>query len=195
MKQQIAPSLGIREVVREGFCIGCGACTAQSGAATIARNKYGEFVADIQDCNQSELERMNVSCPFSDAAPNETELARTVFGHQPNIRFGKEVGVFTGLYAGYSETYRKWGSSGGVVSWLLSKMMNDGVVDKVIVVGQSGDNDRFFDFRVVDNSEDLITTGTSFYYPVSFDRVLQYVIDHPGRYAITGVFCFHKALR
>ena len=195
MKQQKSPRLGIPEVVREGFCIGCGACTAQSAAATINRNEYGELVADIQDCNQSELERMNVACPFSDAAPNETELARAAFGQQPNIRFGEEVGVFTGLYAGYSDTYRKWGSSGGIVSWLLSKMLNDGLVDKVIVVGQTGENDRFFDFRVVDKTEDLSASGTSFYYPVSFDRVLQYVIDHPGRYAVTGVPCFHKALR
>jgi len=195
MKQHKAPSLGILEVVREGFCIGCGSCTTQSAVATISRNEYGEFVADIQHCNQSELEQMNVVCPFSDAAPNETELARSAFGQQPNIRLSEEVGVFTGLYAGYSETYRKWGSSGGIVSWLLSQLLNDGMVDKVIVVGQARDNDRFFDFKVIDKCDALRATGTSFYYPVSFDRVLQYVIDHPGRYAITGVPCFHKALR
>lgn len=195
MNQRTAPSFGVREVIKEGFCIGCGACAAQSASAKISKNEYGELVAAIKDCNQYELDLLNAVCPFTDAAPNETELARVAFGRQPGIKIGDEIGFFFQLYAGYSDFYRRWGSSGGIVSWLLSQLLKDGVVDKVIVVGQSGENDRFFDFRVVGNSADLQETGTSFYYPVSLDKVLQYVIDHPGRYAITGVPCFHKALR
>ncbi len=74
-------------------------------------------------------------------------------------------------------------------------MLKTGAVDKVIVVGRSEDDSRFYDFRVVDSAEGLPATGTSFYYPVSYDRVLKYLLEHPGRYAITGVPCFHKALR
>ena len=189
-------NLGVREVIDEGFCIGCGACTIKSDAAKIVFNQYGELVADIQACTENEIHSMAVVCPFSAAAKNETELAQLAFEHEKNAKVGEEIGMFSGLYAGYSNSFRKWGSSGGIVSWLLTQLLIEGKVNKVIVVGASSNSDgRFFDFKVIDNPDDLKVTGTSSYYPVSYDKVFQYVIKNPGRYAITGVPCFHKALR
>lgn len=188
--------LGVREVIEQGFCIGCGACTIKSNTAKIVFNQYGELVADINACTENEIKSMAEVCPFSTAAKNETELSHLAFKDQKNTAIGNEVGIFNGLYAGHSNIYRKWGSSGGIVNWLLAQLLTDNKVDKVIVVGASNHNDdRYFDFKVIDNPNDLITTGTSFYYPVSYDKILQYVIKNPGRYAITGVPCFHKALR
>jgi coenzyme F420 hydrogenase subunit beta len=195
MGKQKMVSVGIRKVISEGFCIGCGTCAAKSDVAKIAFNQYGELVADIQDCSDVEVRSMDAVCPFSAAAQNETQLAKIAFQGEKNARVGDEIGVFTGLYAGYSKTHRKWGSSGGIVSWMLSKLLIKGMVDKVIVVGKSDGDERFFDFKIVDSTEDLKATGTSFYYPVSYDRALKYVVENPGRYAITGVPCFHKALR
>lgn len=197
MAQQImkVDGIGIREVIREGFCIGCGACTVKSDKAKIVFNEYGELVANLTACDKNAIDLMEAVCPFSSSAPNETELAKVAFKDQLNINIGEEIGVFDGLYAGYSNAYRKWGSSGGIVNWLLSELLNRGMVDKVIVVGKSDEGDRFFDFRVVDNSAELASTGTSCYYPVSYDKILNYIIENPARYAITGVPCFHKALR
>lgn len=187
--------IGVREVISRGFCIGCGVCTTKSDVAKIAFNQYGELIADIQECSDAEVRSMDTVCPFSAAGPNETELARVAFHDEKNARIGKELGAFTGLYAGYSQTFRKWGSSGGIVSWLLSQLLERGMVDKVIVVGKSDNGDRFFDFKIVENTADLQETGTSFYYPVSYDQALRYILANPGRYAVTGVPCFHKALR
>jgi coenzyme F420 hydrogenase subunit beta len=187
--------IGISQVISEGFCIGCGACTVKSAAAKISFTQYGELVANIQACNAAEVKSMDQVCPFSDAAPNETELSTLAFNGEESAQIGEEIGVFTGLYAGYSASYRKWGSSGGIVSWLLSELLIRGMVDKVIMVGKSSDGERFFDFRIVDNPDDVASTGTSYYYPVSYDRILKYILENPGRYAITGVPCFHKALR
>lgn len=197
MKQKTMASLGvgIREVISEGFCIGCGACTVKSEAAKVVFNQYGELTADIKACEEQEVDSMEPVCPFSTSAPNETDLARLAFKNEASAKYGDEVGVFTGLYAGYSNTFRKRGSSGGIISWLLSELLITGKVDKVIVVGKSNEDERFFDFKVLDNPEDLKSAGTSFYYPVSYEKVLKYIIETPGRYAITGVPCFHKALR
>jgi coenzyme F420-reducing hydrogenase beta subunit len=195
MNKNNIKNIDVVGVVKEGFCIGCGACSVESNAVKIVFNQYGELVADIENCNVAELKSMDNVCPFSDSASNETELARKVFKNEKNIDLGDEIGFFTGLYAGYSESYRSKGSSGGVVSWLLSELLINKKVDKVIVVGKTDGDDRFFDFKVIDKVEEIGATGTSFYYPVSYDKVLQYVVDNPGRYAITGVPCFHKALR
>lgn len=188
-------NFGVQEVIGENFCIGCGACTVKSPAAKIEFNPFGELVADVSDCESSEISLMDQVCPFSSVALNETELARIAFANEATVQFGPEIGIFTGLYAGYSNSYRKFGSSGGIVTWLLSELLRTGKVDKVIVVGKSVDGDRFFDFKMIDNPSDLSTTGTSFYYPVSYDGALKYIMENPGRYAITGVPCFHKALR
>lgn len=187
--------LGIRQVINKGFCIGCGTCAVIDDAAKISFNRYGELVASIQDCAESEIATMEAVCPFSISAPNETLLAQKAFEREPNLQQGSEIGFFNGLYAGYSHIYRKWGSSGGIVGWLLSQLLISGKVDKVIVVGKTDGGERFFDFQVVTDPDALKVCGTSFYYPVSYDKALQYIIDNPGRYAITGVPCFHKALR
>lgn len=195
MKKADTSSLGIRKVISEGFCIGCGACSIASDLAKVSFNKYGELVADIQACSDKEISSMEVVCPFSAAAPYESELAQIAFQNEANINVGDEIGLFNGLYAGYSNTYRKWGSSGGIVSWLLTQLLTTGAVDKVVVVGKSVEDERFFDFRFIDNKEELKNTGTSYYYPVSYDKALKFIVENPGRYAITGVPCFHKALR
>src|SRR5574343_275052 len=195
MNQGKKSSLGIRQVISEGFCIGCGTCAVINDAAKISFNNYGELVASIHDCGETDIASMEAVCPFAFSAPNETSLARMFFEKEQNLQQGSEIGLFNGLYAGYSHSYRKWGSSGGIVSWLLLQLLITGKVDKVIVVGKSEGGERFFDFSAISELEVLKTSGTSFYYPVSYDKALQYVMDNPGRYAITGVPCFHKALR
>lgn len=188
-------NIGVREVINEGFCIGCGSCTTQSTTAKIVFNQFGELVADITSSTALEIASMNSVCPFSSSAKNETVLAKMAFKAEKDVIFGDEIGAFTGLYAGHSDAYRKWGSSGGVVSWMLSELLSSRAVDKVLVVGRVVSDERFFDFKAIADAAELHTTGTSYYYPVSFDGALKYIIENPGRYAITGVPCFHKALR
>lgn len=188
-------NLGANGVVNSGFCIGCGACTAISAGAQVGFNDFGELTARFNAISSEESAKMDRVCPFSSTVPSESELAEFAFGKVENIRLGSEVGFFDGLYAAYSNEHRALGSSGGIVTWLLGKLLTTGIVDKVIVVGRSSGDERFYDFKVVDNLADLSNAATSFYYPVSYDRVLKYILDNPGRYAITGVPCFQKALR
>lgn len=186
--------LGIREVVEQGLCIGCGVCTI-GNQATVKFNEYGDLVADIKIAKGQDTSSLDFVCPFSDKSNTETQIAHKIFGDQQDVSYGDELGFFTGLYAGYSKEYRASGSSGGIVTWLLAKLLDENIVDKVIVVAKTTDRERYYDFKVVDRSADLKATGTSFYYPVSYDAALKYIVENPGRYAITGIPCFHKALR
>jgi coenzyme F420-reducing hydrogenase beta subunit len=188
-------ALGAVDVAAKGYCIGCGACTSVSASARVSFNEFGELVAVFADDAPAESAKLDAVCPFSSSAPSESELAAREFEGVSGIRLGAEVGFFNGLYAGYSHAHRGAGSSGGIVTWLLGKLLEVGAVDKVIVVGRSAGEQRFYDFKVVERAHDLPSAATSFYYPVSYDRVLKYVRENPGRYAITGVPCFHKALR
>jgi hypothetical protein len=70
-------------------------------------------------------------------------------------------------------------------------------VDAVIHVASSFERSdgRQFSYRLASTADAVAAGSTSFYYPVSMDEVLRTVRERPGRYAITGVPCFHKALR
>ncbi|MDO8336418.1 MAG: Coenzyme F420 hydrogenase/dehydrogenase, beta subunit C-terminal domain, partial [Candidatus Saccharibacteria bacterium] len=186
---------GIKDVLQQGLCIGCGACTNQSEAVTIQFNRYGELTANISKVSSVEIAAIDKVCPFSDAAPNENILAEAVFKSEPNIGYSEVLGYHNGLFAGFSNAYRSFGSSGGIVSWTLAEVLRTQTVDAVIVVGRTSESDRFFDFKVITDVQELKSAGTSFYYPVSYDNVLKYIQETPGKYAITGVPCFHKALR
>ncbi|QPF75102.1 hypothetical protein G8A07_20740 [Roseateles sp. DAIF2] len=194
-RPSVAIALSATAVAEKGFCIGCGACTVSNGSAKIDFNEYGELTVKMNSASAAQSMAVDKVCPFSTSAPSESVLAEAEFAKLPGISRGEEVGFYSGLYAAYSHKHRSAGSSGGIATWLLGKLLDTNKVDKVIAVGRTADGDRFFDFKVISNSEELSTTATSFYYPVSYDRILKYVLENPGRYAITGVPCFHKALR
>jgi len=186
----------IRAVIDGGFCIGCGACSAVAPRIRIDFNQTGDLVAVLpDDVTGAELAAGSAVCPFS-AGEDESAIARRVFSG-PDARWHDEIGMHVGTHAVFAPAHQARGSSGGVVTWLLAHLLERGLIDFAIHVAPapSGQNGRFFGYRVSDSAAAVAAGSTSFYYPVSMDEVLQIVGRQQGRYAITGVPCFHKALR
>lgn len=186
----------IKNVVDGGFCIGCGACTAVDARVRIQFNKFGDLQAELAAGASAELvQRLDAVCPFS-AAQSETDLARQVFDEQP-VRWHPEIGASVSTLAARSKAHHAAGSSGGMVTWVLAELLKTGRVDHVVHVAPSpGRADgRFFSYRISSTLAEVNAGATSFYYPVSMDEVLAQIRSTPGRYAITAVPCFHKALR
>jgi len=186
----------IQQVVDGGFCIGCGACTVPAPRIRIVFNRYGDLVAQLPlDVSSAELSAASAVCPFA-AGADETAIAKLSFAEEP-VQWDEEVGAHIACYAGYAPAQRTRGSSGGIATWLLTRMMERGLIDYALHVAPSATTnaERFFAYRSSKNADEIQTGSTSFYYPVSMDDVLQIVKSQPGRYAITGVPCFHKALR
>lgn len=184
----------IYNVVNNGVCIGCGACAVAVPSIKIEFNRFGDLVAALPpDLSDSEQKLASAVCPF--ASPiNEDDIASKLFS---TGMFDREIGYYKDVHAMYSPKCRSNGSSGGVVTWLLSYLLENQLVDSVIHVGRQPESksDRFFNYTVSTTVEEVFEGSTSFYYPVSMDEVLKIVKEKPGRYAITGVPCFHKALR
>jgi coenzyme F420-reducing hydrogenase beta subunit len=184
------------KVVDGGFCIGCGACTAVAPRIAIEFNRFGDLVARIpSDVTDSELQSAARVCPFT-AGDDETVVAQRIFASEKSA-WHADVGIHCGTYAVHSKAHHFAGSSGGVATWLLSTLIQRGLIDAAVHVAPSpeSDKDRFFSFRVSSDTESISSGSTSFYYPVSMDEVLAIIKSKPGRYAITGVPCFHKAIR
>lgn len=187
----------IKKVISNGFCIGCGVCRAIEPKIKIDFNELGDLVAKLPQMEDAVLQKADRVCPFSDSAPNEDEIGEALFAPQ-GFKRHSDIGYYHSLSAAYASATRSTGSSGGMVTWLLEALMQNGVVDRVIHVvpaEAAATGGRFFKFRISDRIESIREGATSFYYPVSYDEVVSYISQTPGRYAVTGVPCFQKALR
>jgi len=184
-------------IVGHDFCIGCGLCAAlcPQDVLTMQWNRYGEYnPVEMTPCT-TECGLCLKVCPFATSEENEDTIGERLYGAVPGIRHRSETGYYLAAYVGYSERHRPTSASGGMATWLLETLLTQGVVDHVICVAPTGDPERLFAFRVFDTPEDVRTGAGSAYYPVEMSGVIRQVLEVPGRYAVTGLPCFLKAIR
>jgi coenzyme F420-reducing hydrogenase beta subunit len=193
-------------VIDQGFCIGCGACAAvRPDAMTMQWTGTGFIQARVNRqrpvgiaSNTTDAVDPQLVCPFAANATSEDELAAEAF---PSVAHRHSaVGRYINCYAGKVTEHSGYdrASSGGIARHILESLFVLGHVDHVVQVyarSAKRDGDPLF-FYDIAGSVDAIRGGSkSAYYPVEMSRVLRHVIDNPGRYAITGVPCFIKAVR
>jgi coenzyme F420 hydrogenase subunit beta len=126
---------------------------------------------------------------------NEDTIGERLYGALPGIQHRSETGYYLTSYVGYSEKHRPTSASGGMATWLLEALLAERIVDHVICVAPTGDPEKLFAFRVFDTAEEVRTGAGSAYYPVEMSEVIRQVLEVPGRYAVTGLPCFLKAIR
>jgi len=184
-------------VVENDLCIGCGLCAAMCPENNLQMqfNRFGEYnPVSIKECT-TECGLCLKVCPFADSGENEDTIGKRLYGEIPGIQHRTETGYYLDTYVGFSERHRPASASGGIATWLLETLLTEGVVDHVICVAPTGDPDRHFAFQIFNTPEDVFSGSGSAYYPVEMSGVIRHVIEHPGRYAITGLPCFIKAVR
>lgn len=188
-------------VVKGNYCIGCGACAAiATSPYTMRMNANGCYSADIDSKAHALIdeELYQSVCPFSDRARTEDEIGEALFSdcsHHSDF-----LGYYDRVYAGFvaEGDFRARGSSGGVGKWILAELLRLRLVDAIIQVHSSttlNSDDSLYNYKVVTTIEDVLSGSKSVYYPVEMSEVLSYVRDVPGRYAITGIPCYIKAVR
>jgi len=187
----------ISDVVENDLCIGCGLCASlcpQSNLA-MAGNQYGEYnPVEMMTCT-TECGLCLKVCPFADHTENEDMIGGRLYGTVPGIRHRRETGYYLDSYVGYSERHRSTSASGGMATWLLEALLTGGVVDHIICVAPTGGPERLFSFQILSAPDDVRSGAGSAYYPVEMSDVIRHIIKVPGRYAITGIPCFIKAVR
>jgi coenzyme F420-reducing hydrogenase beta subunit len=200
----VTPEVSPQELVRSGLCIGCGSCVAQadaglSPAPRIDLDRYGNLRPFGPEAwLAAPSERLARTCPFSPAAADEDALAGELFPAVP--RRDPRLGRFETAYVGYAaaDGYRGDGSSGGLTSWVLAELLRHRLVDGVAHVAATspqGEGGRFFRYRIARTEDEVRTGAKSRYYPVELADALREIRAVPGRYAVTGVPCFVKAVQ
>lgn len=187
-----------KTVIDGGFCIGCGGCAAVTGSPfAIGYDGYGMLRAERRFSDQSPVSFVKI-CPFAAEAASEDSLSETFYSAAPHRHavLGRYISCRIGHVV--DDDVRMHASSGGMGRWLLAELLSSGHVDAVVHVRQNvgaGAVGNLYEYTVTKSPDELKETARSAYYPVSLHQVIRYMREHPGRYAVTGVPCFIKALR
>ena len=150
---QSCPVLG--DVVRHGFCSGCGVCAAASPSACLqmAWDEYGARVPrQVAEC-RAQCGLCSAVCPFGDHGLSEDDLAAELFDAPAGPLTG--AGTFVGAYVGHvaAGTYRAEGSSGGLARWFLASLLEQVRVQRVMCVVPGTDPQNLFRFADLDAPE------------------------------------------
>jgi len=186
----------LAKVVDGGYCVGCGACAAFDPGIRIVFDDHQRLQAVLPEGEISPLAA--AVCPFAAGNPDEDTLAAARFATPAHRKDGR-IGSHLATYGGWVEEndMRARGSSGGIGTWLLTELLDKGMVDAVINVAESpeGETGPLFGFTVARNRDEVLANAKTRYYPVEMSQVLTHMRETPGRYAVIGVPCFVKAVR
>lgn len=177
-------------IVSNGLCIGCGACSYQiPSAISMELNELGMYQPTLIE--QSDVHLENV-CPMHNNSLTETDLAPSDTKH-----FNKDIGNYDEVFCGHviENNWREIGSSGGITNWLLCELLNTELIDGVVHVGKAFNSTKLFEYRFKDNVADVKADSKSQYYPIELSSILSEIKKRDKRVAIVAVPCFTKAIK
>lgn len=186
-------------VIKNGYCIGCGSCAAVAGTPfSIEWDAFGKLVAVPQAPLSDDASRVLDICPFSDVSESEDTISEALFSSF--AKHDKEIGYYLKCFAGHvvEGPFRDIGTSGGLGKWIGYSLLKEGKVDYLCqVIARNSQNtlNPMFDYQVFSNCDQVPKGAKSAYHPVTLVEVIKIIKQYEGRYAITGVPCFIKALR
>ncbi|MDE0836999.1 MAG: Coenzyme F420 hydrogenase/dehydrogenase, beta subunit C-terminal domain [Akkermansiaceae bacterium] len=192
----------LHDVISSDCCIGCGLCSYLAPESiSMRQDSVGRIQphinADIHDgiAMRSLLE----ICPFADPGPHENELSRELYSE--SCSYDPEAGYYRSIFAGHvvDDKIREKTSSGGLITWLATQMLQQGLVDAVVhVTGTEEDQSSdplLFEYSISQNASDILKGAKSKYYPIELSGALQKIRESPGRYLLIGLPCFIKGVR
>lgn len=192
-------------VVSSGLCVGCGACAvAEPEHLSMELTSLGTYLptprstVDLGDLPGDVLTRASSVCPFSDGARNEDSIGSELY-EKAGVAHDEVLGYYRKIVAGHvsADDYRAAGTSGGMTSWVLARLLAEGHVDGVIHVASTmeGLPNPLSRYRISRTVADLLGGRKSRYHVQTLTEVMLEVKEVPGRYAVVGVPCFIKAAR
>lgn len=160
-------------------------------------NQYGLYEEKIIDTEKDVSQLAQSVSPNFNTAFNETKIANELYGQNKNIHFDERLGYYNSLYVGHvvEGDYRRNASSGGMGTWILKELFEKGLVDHIIHVKKSEDNEKLFQYDISSSLSEIQAGAKTRYYPVEISEVIKKVKETPGNYAVIGIPSFIYAIR
>ena len=193
-KASSGPSIG--QVVERGLCCGCGVCAGicPEGAIKMKANASGEYVPVLEGNCRECGECLRV-CPFGAGPARPRPMPRD--DTHGDMGYRSLLGDYSALYIGHAleGEWRSRGASGGLVSWLCVRLLQEGLVDAAVCVASDGGNNAMFSPCVARQVSAVQACAGSKYYPVEYSEVVGHMLSTPGRYAVVALPCVARGLR
>jgi coenzyme F420-reducing hydrogenase beta subunit len=152
----------------------------------------GYYQADLSAASDADKEIASRVCPFTHESKNEDVLGEERFPDLPHdSRTGRYRSTFAGRLA--EDTELPSSSSGGLTTWLLLQLLEQGEVDGIIHV--SGTESPMFGYTVSRTVNEVLDARKSKYHPATFSEALNSVRGDGLRYALVGVPCAIRSAR
>lgn len=187
----------LKKVIDGGYCIGCGSCVSVDPShIRIIEDDFQRYKASVYDDNPVILDNAGKVCPFSNEVLNEDELSKNIFDYSEG-KYGDVIGYYRSLFAGHvsDNSLRLKSTSGGIITWISCKLIEENKIDAVIHVKKSSRNGTLFEYGISYSCDDVIQGAKSRYYPIEISSVINVVKNRPGKYAFVGLPCFVKSIR
>lgn len=190
-----------QEIVATEVCVGCSACVVACPHDMI---EMVDFRPDQKDKERERdyCEHGEQSCSLCAMAclrlePNLDKIENLLFGRRrkhPSEIYGQYREMW--LARTVSDDIRKVGQDGGVVTSLLSWMMQNGEIDGACVAKPSADKPWFDEPFVARNHQDLLSASGSRYTYCSTPLALKQAAEMKlKKVAVVGVSCESTAMR
>lgn len=183
-----------QSTVAYDHCIGCGICDAvcPHDAIDMEYTIFKEIQPVIND-KCTECTTCVKYCPFTN--DKIFDEAKKVTNSLDSNAFGLEDSEYFIAYDKREEKRMK-SASGGVVSELSINMLERGIVTAVIHADmQTGSiGEMHYNASISRSAEEIESKRSSFYAPISFEKVLQEFIDKEERLLFIGVPCVIRAV-
>lgn len=176
----------VKNVTKHRLTVGSGIDDIADSKVVTRLDEYGQYTPDYSDSNGDKTTKILLN---SDESRNEDEIAKTVFDKIPSINYNDKLGYYLGLYVGHvSEgSYRKNGSSGGMVTWVATQLLAQKEIDGFIHVKKSKKAGLLFEYGISRTPSEIQNGAKSRYYPAQLAEVLKEVKKTPGKYAAVGI--------
>lgn len=188
----------IDTVVKNDLCIGCGLCVYKcpNNALEMKWNKYGFLIPELSgDCDYSGA-CLDV-CPFNPFPKEEVKTENELAHHfqKEDLKYHNRIGKYVDIYAGYAREFRLTSSSGGIATFIVTELIERGIVDYVFSVKESQQQGVHYEYGISSSKEELKNASKTKYFPVTLSSVMPKIKEFNGKVAIVGVACFIKAIR
>jgi len=183
----------IEGVINSGSCSGCGACAvAEPNFFKMAKGENGIFLPTrVKTGSAPNAARV---CPFSSQVLDDRKsIGASKAGYLGTTQ--DLLGSYVHLGAGRILSEDVWSSSsGGLTTWLLCKLLENGFVDGIIHLGSSTSPSGIFEYKISRTISEIHENRGSKYYATNFQDAMEKVKADDLKYAFVGVPCFINAV-